>query len=168
MRLYPTRPYGGVSRGYTIGAFDPLRLRDHHRLASGCLALHTHFGRVYEIRELPDRASAHWERLVSEHDALIRQRADQQPVAEKRTTEHEKFLDRIDEMINADERVALATRSDPFPIAAIKPVGEQRKGVYPMYKFVLAGNDIPAGMRSFACVVRPRCVAESSRSGVDR
>jgi hypothetical protein len=58
VRLY-LRPHGDA---YTIAAVSPLRLRDHHRLAKGCLLLQRVRWRVvYTPMEIPKGSRSHWQ-----------------------------------------------------------------------------------------------------------
>jgi hypothetical protein len=143
MRLYPS----GRRDAYIIAAIDPLRLKDHHRLADGYLQLRTRRWIVIpELPRVPPGASAHWPQLQAEW-AECQRAAGVQPEAPGPTTQQETFLGTITQLIDADEKIELDnTRSArPFAYREVRAVAEQRRTSSPMYEFVMAGEAPEAG-----------------------
>lgn len=149
MRLFPTSEFRGARRGYRIASVDPLRIRDHHRLAQGYFLLCARgWQRLFDIREIPDNAQAYWSQLVAEHQRVVGDQAASR--IDGTTVElppaHTEFLDRIDNVIAANERITTdsARTEKPYVYRAVKPVGEQRHGTHPVYDFVIGGDRRPA------------------------
>lgn len=143
MRLYPTKSFMGTRRGYTIASIDPLRLRDHHRLAEGYLSVRpSSWAQVATIRELGEHTDAQYERLLGEWQATPRGRAAPRPESTQLPQAHTAFLDMVDRVIDANERIttAAARAERPFHYRAVKPVGERRHGTHSVYEFVLASR----------------------------
>ncbi len=139
LRLYPTNHRDG----YVIASIDPLRLRDHHRLARGCLVLRPRsWQRAFEVRMLPPGASAHWERVLAEWHAW-----NSRPAAhvEQPNPAHTRFLDVVAELIEANQRITTdeARQEKPFPYREVVPIGERRHGAASMYEFRLTGDRLP-------------------------
>jgi hypothetical protein len=146
MRLYPTRAFQGTRRGYTIASIDPLRLRDHHRLGQGYLSVRPlSWEQVSTIRELGSHTDAQYERLLGEWQAAPRERAAPRPEPTPLPPTHTAFLDTVDRVIDANERIttAAARAERPFPYRAVKPVGERRHGTHSVYEFVLTAGRPP-------------------------
>ncbi|WP_086667343.1 DEAD/DEAH box helicase [Lentzea kentuckyensis] len=139
LRLYPTR----FRDGYVIASVDPLRIRDHHRLAQACLIIRPpSWHRVFEIRMLPQGASAHWERVLAGWQALNQEPA---AAAAPRNPAHTGFLDTVATMIEANQQITMseARREKPYPYRGVDPIGERRRGAASMYEFRLAGGRVP-------------------------
>lgn len=137
MRLYPTSVFRGTRGGYVVNAVDPLRLRDHHRLAGGFLSVRPQsWELVSTVRELDPRADARYERLLAEWAADTP--AKTADVA-RLPPAHETFLDTVDQVVEANERITTAdVRAErPFPYREVKPVGDRRHGTHSAYEFVL-------------------------------
>lgn len=146
MRLYPTKLFRGTRRGYTIASIDPLRLRDHHRLAEGYLSVRpVSWVQVSTVRELGQHTDAQYERLLGEWQASPRERAVPRPESTRLPPTHTAFLDTVDQVIDANKRITTsATRAErPFPYRAVKPVGERRHGTHSVYEFVLTAGRPP-------------------------
>ncbi|MPZ83878.1 MAG: AAA family ATPase [Actinophytocola sp.] len=142
MRLYPTDPFKGTRRGYVIAAIEPLRLRDHGRLAKGYLSVRPRsWELVSTIRELGDHADARYERLLDEWAAYTAQQAAAQPQPARLPPHHAAFLDTLEQVIEANERITTAQirAAHPFPYREVKPVGERRHSTHSAYEFVLTG-----------------------------
>ncbi|MEV8436490.1 AAA domain-containing protein [Actinosynnema sp. NPDC051121] len=145
-RLYPTRPFRGARRGYVIAAVRPLRLRDHHRLANGCLFLAApEWRRVHEIRQLPDDADAQWEDITRAWTANAAERALVQDPGPVPTAGQAAFLDMVDDVIDATERIttAAARAEPPCVYRDVRPVGERRSGTHAVYEFLVSGGKVP-------------------------
>jgi hypothetical protein len=143
MRLYPTTPFRGARRGYTVASIDTLRLPDHHRLAEGYLLVRPpSWVRVTTIRELGLHTDAQYERLLGEWQVQPREPAAPRPAPTSLPAGHAAYLDTVDRVIDANERIttAAARTEAPFPYRAVKPVGERRHGTHSVYEFVLAGR----------------------------
>ncbi|WP_053738332.1 DEAD/DEAH box helicase [Nocardia sp. NRRL S-836] len=139
LRLYPTRHRDG----YLIASIDPLRIRHHHRIAHRCLIVRPpSWQRVFEIRMLPQGASAHWERVLAEWFAVDTH----QPIPVARPDPaHTRFLDVTAALIEANQRITTgeARCEQPFPYREVAPIGERRHGAASMYEFRLAGDRVP-------------------------
>jgi ATP-dependent RNA/DNA helicase IGHMBP2 len=149
MRLFPTREFRGARRGYRIASVDPLRIRDHHRLAQGYLLVFAQgWRRLYDVRQLPDTALAYWPQLVAEHQRLVRDLATTHAggATAELSPAHAAFLDRMDGVIDANERITTdsARTEKPYVYRAVEPVGERRHGTHPVYRFVIEGDRLPA------------------------
>ncbi|RKT53802.1 DEAD/DEAH box helicase [Saccharothrix australiensis] len=132
-------------RGYQVRSIDPLRVRDHHRLARHYLALHpAGWRRVDAVRELGDGADACWPRVEQEWERLVRLLADR-ATAPALAPRHAEFLDAVERVVDANERIALRAAADerPHPYRAVRPVGEQRHGAHSVYGFAVVGSALP-------------------------
>ena len=142
VRLYLTKKYQDA---YTIGTINPLRIRDHHQLASGYLLVRSpHWQVVYDTRSIPRNSSAHWPALVAcwqrLGDGLVAETG-----APALTAAHAAFLDTLDRLIDADQQITtdLARSARPYPYRKKQPTGERRHGTHPVYEFQLAGGRVP-------------------------
>ncbi|MDQ3577602.1 MAG: AAA domain-containing protein [Actinomycetota bacterium] len=147
MRLYPTREFRGTRRGYTMVGVEPLRLRDHHRLAAGCLVVRAPmWQRVFEVRQLPDHADAHWYQLGAEWGVLTREHAVARHAPSELTSGQDAFLATVERVIDANESITKAAVGSerPYPYRAVNPVGERRSGTHAVYEFVLADGKLPS------------------------
>lgn len=147
MRLYPTPEFKGARRGYRIASVDPLRIHDHHRLAQGYLVLQVGgWQPLSDIRQIPDLAQSYWPRLLAAYQEIVRDLAARagRPTAQLPPA-HAEFLDRIDSVINANERVTIKAARDekPWSYRQVKPVGERRHGTHPVYDFVIEDDRCP-------------------------
>jgi len=116
MRLFPTAVFKGAQRGYTIAAVDPLRIRDHHRLAQGCLLVRVpSWHRTFDVRQLPDWADSQWNRLVQEYEHLVREHAAARHSAPELTPAHAAFLATIGKLVDANERITRPPRGPSRP-----------------------------------------------------
>ena len=142
VRLFLTKKYRDA---YTIAAINPLRIRDHHRLAQGCLLLRpTNWQVVFDTPQIPRRSHAYWSRLVTEWEQLTEGLATQRgaPLLNAR---HTAFLDTLDQLIDATEKITTdAARSvRPFPYRDVTSTGERRYGTRAVYEFQLVGGRQP-------------------------
>lgn len=138
LRLFPTRS----GRAYVIGAVTPLDLRDHHRLAQGCLLVRPAGWQVaYELRSVPSGVSAYWDRLQWEWGELD---ADLPP-AQALSRSHADYLDRLDRMIDATQRLTTeaARPARPFAYVERSATAERRHGVHAVYEFRLGSATAP-------------------------
>lgn len=141
VRLVPTHS----ERGYLVRSVDPLRVRDHDRLARHYLLLHPGgWTRVQHLRELGEHLDSCWRLLEQRWRQLVEHQAEQ-AAAPALPPHHEAFLDTVGQVIDANERIAAAAAEDerPYPYREVKPVGEQRQGAHAVYGFALAGGDLP-------------------------
>jgi hypothetical protein len=141
MRLYPTQ-HGG---GYTIADLSPRGMRDQHRVAQACLLVRpTGWGIAAEARQIPQGASNHWPQLVAAWRQLSAAAVSGKAVPAI-SPAHTAFLDRVDAIIDATERIAAAelTADRVFPYREVGATGEQRFGTRTIYEFTLAGGRKP-------------------------
>ncbi|MGW4590051.1 DEAD/DEAH box helicase [Amycolatopsis thermoflava] len=138
--LFPTRN----GDGYLVVGIDPLRMRDHDRLADGHLLVRTRWRAVFELPQIPPGSSAHWPRLTGEWDALVRARGDRRQAPDI-SPAHERFLDTLDELIETTRRFAARDDDSParYPYRSAEPVGERRFSGAPVYVFRIAGDRMP-------------------------
>jgi hypothetical protein len=138
LRLFPS----GQRDGYVIASIDPLRLTDHHRLARGCLQLRPgRWKATFELRQIPAGARAHWTRILTEWTNCAQATAEQRGTPEL-TARQTAFLDILDRLIDADEKITTETAKSarPFPYRDVVPTGERRRGTHPVYEFILTGG----------------------------
>jgi hypothetical protein len=140
MRLY-LRERGDA---YTVASVTPLRLRDHDRLARGCLLLQQVGWRMaYTPLEIPAVSHSHWQTLLSEWDRLTDGLASAAG-APALTTAHERFLDTVSRVIDETERIARETeRPQLFPYRKVSATGEVRHGPQSVYEFHVVGPGQP-------------------------
>ncbi|MDS0135734.1 MULTISPECIES: AAA domain-containing protein [unclassified Amycolatopsis] len=162
VRLFVTQ-YGDA---YTIAGITPIRLRDHDRLARGCLLLRTAWHTVFERREIPPGSSAHWPRIEQAWAALHRDR--ERPVRE--VPAHTRFLDRLDEVIDTDQQLAAnRSRSAPaYPYRAVETVGERRYTGSPVYVLRVVGGRVPDRDRFVQVRGEPEQRGQVTRTAGDR
>ncbi|MEU5695035.1 AAA domain-containing protein [Actinosynnema sp. NPDC020468] len=135
-RLEPTH----LGRGYLVKRVDPLRVRDHHRLARHHLSLRPRgWRRVDAVRELREDADAFWPQIEQRWDRLV-----QAQVAPALAPHHGAFLDTVEQVVDAAERIATAEKDErPHRYHDVSPVGEQRHGAHAVYGFTIAGPELP-------------------------
>jgi hypothetical protein len=140
MRLY-LRERGDA---YTIASVTPLRLRDHDRLARGCLLLHRVGWRLaYTPMEIPAGSHSHWQTLLSEWGQLTDGLATAAG-APALTAAHEQFLDTVSRVIDETERIAKETeRAQVFPYRKMTATGEVRHSLQSVYEFHVVGPGKP-------------------------
>lgn len=141
MRLYPTK-HGG---GYTIADLSPRGMGDQHRVAQACLLLRpAGWGIEPEVRRIPGGASNHWPQIVAAWRQLSVAAAGGKAMPAL-SPAHTTFLDRVDAIIDATERIAAAelTADRVFPYREVGATGEQRFGTRTIYEFRLAGGRKP-------------------------
>ena len=142
LRLFPTNRNGG----YMIASIDPLRVRDHHRLAQGCLLVRPFsWQRVFEVRQLPPGADSQWNRLRAEWIQLSQEKVVREGGAPAVSLEHTRFLDTVDRLIDANEKIttAAARIERPYSYRAVNPIGERRYSTSAIYDFVVTGGRVP-------------------------
>lgn len=138
LRLFPARS----GRAYVIAAVTPLDLRDHHRLAQGCLLVRPARWQVaYELRSVPSGVSAYWDRLQWEWGEL----AADLPPAQVLSRSHADYLDRLDRMIDATQKLTTeaARPARPFAYVERSATAERRQGVHAVYEFRLGSATAP-------------------------
>lgn len=138
-RLFAT-PRGDA---YRIVSVNPLRMRDHQRLVDGCLLLRpVHWSLANEPGKVPPGSNAHWRTIATAWAKLRQDRAAQRGVPlldEKQSA----YLDTLDRLIDADERISADGSRRLYPYREVVPTGEQRFGPRPIYEFLLAGGQVP-------------------------
>ena len=147
-RTYRLRLFPSPQRdGYVIAAIDPLRLSDHHRLAKGCLRLCPELWEAeFELWRIPRGCSSYWQEILMA--AAEVPGAASTPAGCGSTARQAAFLDTIDRLIDADEKITMeaAASTRPFPYRDVQPVGERRHGAHPVYEFVLVARAPEQGM----------------------
>ena len=137
LRLFPT----GRRTGYIMASINPLRLADHGALATASLLIRPASWEVtFELRRVPQGSSAFWPQISAEWSACQQDGTAQQKPNDL-ASEHQAFLDTLDRLIDADEKIS-TEKADPsasFAYRAVKPTGEMRHGRHPYYEFELAG-----------------------------
>jgi hypothetical protein len=132
LRLFPT----DSRSGYIVASVGPLRLTDHHRLATASLRIRpAQWGMKFELRQLPPGAAAFWRELENEWSACRRETGAQptSPLA----VSHAAFLNRVGRLIDEDEKIS-GEKTDPsetFPYRTVKPTGEKRYSHHAVYEF---------------------------------
>lgn len=129
---------------YTIAAVMPLRLRDHDRLARGCLMLQrVRWRMVYTPVDIPRGSDSHWPDLLHEWGRLT----DSLAVAAGSPTlteVHERFLSTVARVIDATEEITKKTeRAQVFPYREVAATGEVRHGTQGVYEFRVVGAGRP-------------------------
>jgi AAA domain len=144
LRLFPT----DRRSGYIVASIGPLRLADHHRLATASLQIRAAQWEVkFELRQLPPGSTAFWPELQEEWSACLRETA-VQPATCPPDGRPAAFLAAVDRLIDADEKIS-AEKTDPsetFPYRAVKPTGERRYSRHSVYEFEFAGPPPEAGI----------------------
>ena len=135
---------GRVPDSYTIASVVPLRLRDHHRLARGCLLVrHARWLVVPHAQGIPPNSDSHWTRLAAEWASLNEGRVTSGTPA--LTTNQETFLDTVAKVVEATEKIALTTArsAKPFAYRKVVPTGELRHGTQSAHDFHLLAPQPP-------------------------
>jgi ATP-dependent RNA/DNA helicase IGHMBP2 len=138
--LYPSQQ----DDAYTVVGIDPVRLRDHDRLADGALLVRTGWQYVLEYRFVPRGRTNYWSQLWQYWNGLTAASADQRAVPVL-SAEHVRFLDTLDGLIDATERIT-STREEAeatYPYRAVESVGERRHSALPVYTFRVVGGRTP-------------------------
>ena len=138
IRLFLTGKYQDA---YSIASIFPLRLRDHQRLATGYLLMRpARWLVVNSVREIPPGTDPGWGALTSGWTALAASMATTAPPTDKQNS----FLGTLGEVIDATERITMATESGTtYPYREAKPTGGARSGATQLYEFALAGSAAP-------------------------
>lgn len=140
LRLY-LRPHRDA---YTIASVWPMRLRDHDRLARGCLLLQGVRWRVaYTPLDIPRGSNGHWPALLGEwarhNDDLAMAGG-----APALTPAQEGFLDSVSRVVDATERISKETeRARVYPYRTVAATGEVRRGTQSAYEFAVVGRAQP-------------------------
>jgi AAA domain len=101
LRLFPSPRRDA----YVIASVDPLRLVDHHRLATGFLRLHpAGWAAAAELRQVPHGSDSNWLRIQAAWADAVHPPAGQ-PGTPGPTAEQAAFLDTLDRLIDADEKI---------------------------------------------------------------
>jgi DNA polymerase III delta prime subunit len=128
---------------YRIVSVNPLRMRDHQRLVDGYLLLRpARWSLAHELSKVPPGSNAHWKTIVNAWEELTRDRAAQRGVPLPHD-EQSAYLDTLDRLIDADERITAGGTPELYPYRDAVPTGEQRYGARSVYEFQLAGGRAP-------------------------
>lgn len=130
--------------GYRVNWVGPLLLRDHDRLARGCLLVRAVWRPVFDLREIPPGANAGWHELAHAWGRLQTDLGDSVGVPALKP-EHTRFLDILDRL-NTAERQVKAKNSETaptFPYRSIDTVGERRDSAAGRYLFHIVGGRTP-------------------------
>jgi hypothetical protein len=129
---------------YTIAAISPLRLRDHDRLARGCLLVRAGWHVATDYRQIPADGASHWQKLQYHWQKLTAQLGDVRRVPVL-SAQHTQYLETIDRLIDATHQIAdEQEKARPtYPYRAVTSTGERRHGVSPVYTFQVVGAQIP-------------------------
>jgi hypothetical protein len=130
---------------YIIASVNPLRIPDHHRLAEGYLRVQpAGWNLVCDFRQIPPGSNAHWDDLWGEWRRLAGELAAERG-APAVTAPQAAFLDTVDRMIDATEKIATEeTRSTPpFPYRSVGSTTERRHGRHATYVFELVPGRQP-------------------------
>jgi hypothetical protein len=141
VRLFLTRRQDA----YTIASINPLRIRDHHRIAQGCLLLRpAGWQPVHEHRQIPQGSQSYWPLLVREWEQLRAESATERG-APQISVPQAAFLDTVDGVIDATRRISAesARSTRPFPYRSVASTSGQRYGTRAVYEFELAGRRRP-------------------------
>jgi KaiC/GvpD/RAD55 family RecA-like ATPase len=129
---------------YRIVSLNPLRIRDHERLADGYLLLRpSHWSLAHEPRRVPAGSDARWRTIAEAWENLMLDRAARRGVSLPQP-EHSTYLDTLDRLIDADERITAEGKEAPYPYRDVVPVGEERYGARSIYEFHLADGRVPS------------------------
>ena len=143
VRLF-LRSNARIPDSYTIAAVLPLRLRDHHRLAKGCLLVrHAQWLVVPDAFGIPPNSDSHWARLAAEWASL--REGQVTGGAPALTATQEAFLDTVAKVVHETERISIATArsAEPFTYRKVAPTGELRHGTQSAYDFHLVAAQPP-------------------------
>ncbi|WP_181771597.1 DEAD/DEAH box helicase [Amycolatopsis pittospori] len=138
VRLFRTR------RGdaFTVAGIDPIRLKDHDRLAQGCLRLRARWHAVLEPRQVPQGSDAQWPALLSAWTRLLRTRGDEQAVPTVSAAQAA-FLDTLDHLIDTKREMEAAADVPSYPYREVRTTGERRYSASSMYEFLVVGGRVP-------------------------
>ena len=151
---------GTAARCYRMRTVRPLRFKDHHRLAQGCLLLRpAGWSARYTTAALPDGADTHWDVLTAQWELLRKEVAhgkrDSRPGERasghgKRTSapgEREQGLLReLDRVVDKEFAIQReqARAMPPFPYRAVVPAADRRLTSRSVHTFALHGRRTPA------------------------
>ncbi len=138
VRLFVTKKYADA---YTIASIAPLRLRDHQRLAQGCLLVRPRkWLAVNSPQEIPQGTTSGWNLLAREWAGLDASLAAGAPT----TGPQDAFLRTLGAVIDATERITSENDSgQSYPYREVKPTAGTRSGASQLYEFTLAGARVP-------------------------
>ena len=138
VRLFVTKKYADA---YTIASIAPLRLRDHQRLAQGCLLVRPRkWLAVNSPQEIPQGTASGWNLITREWAGLGASLAISTPP----TGPQDAFLGTLGGVIDATERITADSDSgQSYPYRGVKPTAGRRSGATQLYEFTLAGARVP-------------------------
>ncbi|GAA4531045.1 DEAD/DEAH box helicase [Amycolatopsis samaneae] len=140
VRLFVTRS----GDAYTVAGINPMQLADQHRLASGALMLRAEWHAKLEPREVPPGFRAQWDVVHNGWTALRNRPADRRAVTEPGPA-HTRYLDRLDRLIDATQRIAGERQNAPasYPYGKVESVAERRYSAEGVYAFHIVGKRFP-------------------------
>ncbi|MDG9715570.1 DEAD/DEAH box helicase [Streptomyces sp. DH24] len=132
--------------GYFVKHIDPLRLTDHARLARSCLLVRPPAWRmVFELPAVPEGSDAQWQD-IAEAWRNLGQAHSQRPAMSSVSEAQSKFLDTVDQLIDATEEITTreARAAAPFPYQRMTATGGRRSSTpRSVYEFQLLGAELP-------------------------
>lgn len=128
---------------YRIVSVKPVRMRDHQRLVDGHLLLRpSRWSLVQEPGKVPPGSDAHW-KMISDAWAELRKDQAARRGVPQLDERHSAYLDTLDRLIDADERITTGGSPGLYPYRKAAPTGEQRYGARSVYEFRLVGGVAP-------------------------
>lgn len=145
--IYPRSPAQGRATpdSYNLGYVNPLRLRDHDLLSESAVVIKPQrWLLVSDAREIPHGSESFWVVIKNEFDKAGSTTGPASPQATPVTSDHTRYLDRLDDVIDATERITVAEASlNVFPFRRVGSAGERRRGAQAVYIFHIAGDRVP-------------------------
>ncbi|QXJ20316.1 ATP-binding protein [Actinomadura graeca] len=142
VRLFLTPKYRDA---YSIASVNPIRMRDHQRLARGCLLVRPALWRLaFDVHAIPRPSDSHWGPLTAEWRLLGDRLAAVRGVPEL-TPGQAAFLDTLDRTIEATERISEDAPDSGrlYPYRDVASTGERRHGTRSVYVFRMVGAARP-------------------------
>ncbi len=127
---------------FTVAAIDPIRLKDHDRLAQGCLRLRAYWHAVPEHRQIPAGSDARWPSLLKAWTRLLGARGDEQAVPAVSPAQAA-FLDTLDRLIDTKQAMDAAAEVPSYPYREARAAGERRYSASSVYEFLVVGGRVP-------------------------
>src|SRR5579883_292269 len=132
--------------GYTIGYVDSMNLHEHARLSKGAIHIRAQGWYLYQdVRQIPPGNKNFWTIIYQSWCQLERQKQQAAPQAlqEELTHTHERYLDTVEDLIEATHDLEQARNNLNAGIfyQKVESAGEERDAPRDIYIFRL--NDIP-------------------------
>ncbi|MFJ5774333.1 DEAD/DEAH box helicase [Streptomyces sp. NPDC093094] len=135
----------GTGRCYRMRTVRPLRFKDHHRLAQGCLLLGpTGWSSRCTAGALPEGADTHWEVLTAQWELLRKEVAHGRGASEPGARER-RLLDELDRAVDKEFAIQReqARAVPPLPYRAVVPAAGRRLTSRSVHTFDLHGRRTP-------------------------